>query len=92
MVADECLWSFHCTKLTDLSFADKLKPKNSHMICPTIETERQIIHRPPQQRLFLFVGSLLLLMNAFTLAADFILFCLLVELALEGPVLHADEC
>ena len=25
-LADECLWSFHCTVLTDYSFADELKP------------------------------------------------------------------
>ena len=28
-MADECLWSFHCTVLTDYSSADELKPMNS---------------------------------------------------------------
>ena len=28
-VADECLWSSHCTVLTDCSLADALKPMNS---------------------------------------------------------------
>ena len=28
-VADECLWSFHCTMATEKSLADELKPTNS---------------------------------------------------------------
>ena len=104
MVADECLWSFHCTVLTEYSLADKLKPTNSvskdgqqnevfkgHpalfnmfniLVCPIDHTERQIIDQPPQCRLFPFVGSPVLPMNAFIMLADFIHFNCLIERAL----------
>ena len=31
-VADECLWSFHCTVLTDYSLANELKSADQHYL------------------------------------------------------------
>ena len=55
----------------------------NNLVIPPDETERQIIHRPPQRHLFPCVGSPLLPTNPFTSVTDFILFRRLMEPALE---------
>ena len=62
------------------------------LVEPTDETEIQIIGRPPQRRLFPFVGSPLLLTNLYKSLADLSIFRRPVEPALKGAIICKIQC
>ena len=53
-VGDECLWSFHCTMVTDQSLNDELTCYNIE------ETERKLIYRPSERCQYTFIGALVM--------------------------------